>query len=162
MLFLAVVSHLRSGAVDDLSSFLGQALPRLERALVARFGIDDGLDAVADTAAYAAEHWSRLQTMDNPVGYLYRVGQTRGSRLAGRWTRLEVLVGEPLTSDGPVDVDLQRALARLKPAERVAVVLVHSHGHSYAEAAEVLGVPTTTVTNLLHRGLQRLRQLLES
>lgn len=147
--------------MDDLSVFLGQAIPRLERALVARFGIDDGLEAAAEAAAYAAEHWPRLQAMDNPVGYLYRVGQTRGRRLAGRWSRLEMLVSEPRATDGPVDVDLQRALARLKPAERVAIVLVHSHGHTYAEAGEVLGIPATAVTNHLHRGLLRLRRILE-
>ncbi|MGH1490332.1 MAG: RNA polymerase sigma factor [Acidimicrobiales bacterium] len=49
----------------------------------------------------------------------------------------------------------------LKPDQRVAIVMVHGHGHSYAEAAEVLGVPITTVSNHLNRGLGRLRQYLE-
>ena len=42
----------------------------------------------------------------------------------------------------------------------MAVLLVHAHGHTYEEAAAVLGVPVTTVRNHLHRGLARLRATL--
>ena len=155
------MTEVGTDAVEPLSQFLSDAQRRLERALVARFGMDDGREAAADAMAYAVEHWPRLRVMDNPLGYLYRVGETRGRRLARRWAPLDVLVEEPRTEDGVVDVDLQRALVRLKPAQRVAVVLVHGHGHSYREAAEVLDVPVTTVTNDLHRGLARLRSILE-
>ncbi len=146
---------------DDLARFLGDAQARLERALVARFGIDDGLEAASDALAYAVENWDRVAAMENPVGYLYRVGETSGRRRTRRWQRIGLLVREPITSDGPADVDLQRALLGLSDAQRVAVVLVHGHGHSYAEAAKVLDVPVTSVTNHLHRGLTRLRSILE-
>ena len=49
------------------------------------------------------------------------------------------------------------ALERLSANERVAVVLVHSYGYSYAETAKVLGARTTAVTNYVHRGLEKLR-----
>lgn len=140
---------------------LAEVRPRLERALVARYGIPDGLDAAAEAMAYAVEHWDELRTMQNPAGYLYRVGQSAGGRLARRWSRQGALVAEPWGTDAVVDVDLQRALLRLKPDERVAIVLVHAHGHTYAEAAAVLDVPITTVTNHLNRGLARLRRTLE-
>jgi RNA polymerase sigma factor (sigma-70 family) len=156
-----VVIDTRVHDVGAVSAFFDDARCRLERALVARFGVDDGLDAAAEAMAYAVEHWDRLEPMANPIGYLYRVGQTRGRRLARRWHRLDALVHEPLTSDGVIDVDLQRALLRLKPRERVAVVLVHAHGHTYREAAEVLDVPVTTVTNHVSRGMARLRRILE-
>ncbi len=44
---------------------------------------------------------------------------------------------------------------------RVAIILVHGHGHTYASAAELLDVPVTTITNHINRGLARLRTLLE-
>jgi len=100
--------------------------------------------------------------MDNPAGYLFRVGQSYASRLSSRWSRSSLLVDQPVTSEISFDPDLQAALMKLKPDERVAIVLVHSHGHSYAEVAEVLDIPVTTVTNHLNRGLSRLRKLLES
>jgi RNA polymerase sigma-70 factor (ECF subfamily) len=155
------MTEVGTDAAEPLAEFLSDAQRRLERALVARFGMDDGLEAAADALAFAVEHWSRLRGMDNPLGYLYRVGETRGRRLARRWQPFDALVHEPRTEDGVVDLDLQRALLRLKPAERVAVVLVHGHGHSYREVAEVLDVPVTTVTNHLHRGRARLRSILE-
>ena len=146
---------------EELSTFLADASPRLERALVARFGIDDGLDAAAEATTYGVANWERLREMTNPVGYLYRVGETHGRRLGKRWSRLDVLVVEPLSSDKVVDVDLQRALIHLKAPERVAIVLVHGHGYSYREAADVLDIPVTTITNHINRGSARLRQILE-
>ena len=58
-------------------------------------------------------------------------------------------------------VDVLDALRRLKPDERAAVVLVKSHGYSYREAAEMLGVSEAAVTNHVHRGLIRLRTIME-
>ncbi len=100
--------------------------------------------------------------MANPAGYLFRVGQSYGSRLSLRRRRSVLLVDQPTTADALFDADLQAALMKLKPNERVAIVLVHSHGYSYAEVAEILDVPATTVTNHLNRGLARLRKHLES
>ena len=143
------------------AAFLADARCRLERALVARFGVEDGLDAAAEALAFATEHWDRLEPMDNPIGYLYRVGRTRGERLARRWRRTGLLAVEPVTDDAVVDVDLQRALTRLRSEQRVAIVLVHAHGYSYREAAEIVGVPVTSITNHLNRGMTRLRRMME-
>jgi RNA polymerase sigma factor (sigma-70 family) len=52
-------------------------------------------------------------------------------------------------------------LAKLNRAQRVAVVLVHSHGWTYAEVAEVLDVSLDAVRNHVHRGLRRLRHILK-
>jgi DNA-directed RNA polymerase specialized sigma24 family protein len=150
-----------TGTPERIDEFMADARVRLERALVARFGVDDGIEAAQDAVLYAMENWERVAAMENPVGYLYRVGQTAGRRRAQRWGRLGLLAADPVTTDDPLDVDLQRALLQLRAEQRVAVLLVHGHGHSYAEAAAVLDVPTTTVTNHLHRGVARLRSILE-
>ena len=160
MLYTVVIDA-QTDEASAQAAFLAVARPRLERALVARFGVDDGLEAAAEATAYGVAHWPDLQTMANPIGYLYRVGERRGRRLARRWQRIEALVHEPATHDGVLDVDLQRALIRLKPSERVAVVLVYAHGHTYAQAAEILDLPVTTITNHLNRGMTRLRRILE-
>jgi DNA-directed RNA polymerase specialized sigma24 family protein len=144
----------------ELRDFVLGARTKLERALVARFGVDDGLDAVADAIAYALEHWPRLREMDNPVGYLYRVGQTCGSREHERRRRVDLLVEGPVTGPATVDVDLQRALLCLRPADRVAVLLIHAHGYSYRQTAEVLGVSLTTLTNRVNRSMADLRKRL--
>lgn len=56
---------------------------------------------------------------------------------------------------------LVAALARLPERVRVAVVLRHVVGMSYAEVAEVQGCPVGTVKAQVSRGIGTLRQLLE-
>lgn len=147
--------------LTSLDDFVAAAQPVLERALVARFGLQDGMDAAADALAYGCAEWDRLRTLTNPVGYLFRVGESKAKRRDRRRRQLVLLTDVSSTTDTLLDVDLQRALMRLKPEQRVAIVLVHAHGHTYAEAAALLDAPVTTITNHVNRGLTRLRRLLE-
>jgi RNA polymerase sigma factor (sigma-70 family) len=55
---------------------------------------------------------------------------------------------------------LAAVLQQLPTAQRVAVVLRHVVGLSYAEVAEVLGCPEGTAKSHVRRGLDRLRTLL--
>jgi RNA polymerase sigma factor (sigma-70 family) len=148
---------------DDgwFAQFVAVDAPRLRQVLVARYGHEVGGEAFAEAIAWAWEQRDRLENMANPVGYLYRVGQS-ATRRHHRWTRNVSLIDadRPVAAEPP-DEDLLRALATLKHAQRVAVVLVHSHGWSYGEVAEVLDVSTDAVRNHVHRGLRRLRALLE-
>lgn len=56
--------------------------------------------------------------------------------------------------------DIERALDALPDAFRIAVVLVDVQGHSYAEAAELLGVPVGTVRSRLARARAALQRAL--
>ncbi len=57
-------------------------------------------------------------------------------------------------------IDLERALARLAPAQRLCVVLAYSEGMSHPEIAEAAGLPLGTVKSHVTRGTARLRALL--
>ncbi|MEE2973044.1 MAG: sigma factor-like helix-turn-helix DNA-binding protein, partial [Planctomycetota bacterium] len=57
---------------------------------------------------------------------------------------------------------LQRAMDRLGGDERDALRLIVCEGLSYAEAARSLGVTVSTINNWKHRGLGRLRKLIEA
>jgi RNA polymerase sigma factor (sigma-70 family) len=142
---------------DDFASLNGV---RLRQALIARYGVEVGCDAFSMALLWAWEHRDRLRTVDSPVGYLFRVAQSK-VRPELRWQRRVALLEVDERVDGEyVDVDLVRALATLSRPQRTAVVLVHSYGWSYAEVAEVLGVSVAAVTNHVHRGSLRLRGLL--
>ena len=56
---------------------------------------------------------------------------------------------------------LQRALAQLPVAEREVVMLRHFSGMSFAEIAEAMGTPLGTALARAHRGLKKLRAVLE-
>lgn len=154
-----------AGAVIDHATFDTFAATdgeRLRRALVARYGVDVGNDVCNDALAYAWEHWERVGVMGNAVGYLFRVAQS-SSRRHFRWHRRPVLPAESsvLLESEAIDRDLGHALARLNAVQRTSVVLVHVYGWSYAETARTLRITEGAVRNHVHRGLRRLRVLLE-
>jgi DNA-directed RNA polymerase specialized sigma24 family protein len=109
--------------------------------------------------AYAWEHWEKVQTMDNPAGHLYRVGQS-----AARKYRPRRPIALPMLPAGDEWADMRPelpgALARLSGRQRAAVLLVHAHGETYADAAATLGMSVSTLRNHLNRGMRRLRTLL--
>jgi DNA-directed RNA polymerase specialized sigma24 family protein len=145
----------------SFETFMADAEPRLRRAFVARFGVEHGNDVTADVLAYAWEHWDTLAATANPIGYLYRVGQSRARRYR-RWARPVAFPMELTVPGSNVEPGLIPALSRLSADQRVAVILVHSYGWTYTEAAEALGTPISTFRNHLHRGMTRLRTLLEA
>jgi RNA polymerase sigma-70 factor (ECF subfamily) len=67
---------------------------------------------------------------------------------------------EALVVGEAFDAVVSNALAALPDRFRQVVVLVDMHGLSYAEAAEVLGVPVGTVMSRLHRARARMRHRL--
>jgi DNA-directed RNA polymerase specialized sigma24 family protein len=96
--------------------------------------------------------------MVNPVGYLYRVGQTRRPR----WRRKAVTFpAVPVDSEVWVEPALPAALETLTEHQRVATVLVHAFAWSLQDVADLLGVKVTTVQNHIERGMQKLRAHLE-
>ena len=145
-------------AVDAFDRFVRDSEPRLRRALVAAYGPEVGRDAVAEALAWGWEHWERLRVMENPVGYLYRVGQSRRPR-----TQRGAPEFPPLAPDETAwfEPGLPAALASLTENQRVATVLVYGFAWSLQDTADLLGVKVTTVQNHLERGLKKLRARLE-
>jgi DNA-directed RNA polymerase specialized sigma24 family protein len=142
---------------DDFEVFWLGCEPRLRRAFAAAYGATRGADATAEALAWAWEHWDRVQTMANPAGYLYRVGQSRTRR-----RRRPPLFPAPEHVGVPwVEPALPAALAGLTEQQRVAVVLAHGFGWTHREVAQLLGISASTVQNHVERGLAKLRLALE-
>jgi RNA polymerase sigma-70 factor (ECF subfamily) len=144
----------REVQADTFAAFADEVTPRLKAALVAAVGVDRAPDAVSEALAYGWEHWDELRDMDNPAGYLYRVGVSRARR--HRMTR--VVFPSPPDGEMPwVEPELPRALARLSERQRSAVVLVHCLRWTQEEVAELLGITRGSVQTHLERGLHHLR-----
>lgn len=141
----------------EFHAFFAVAEPRLRRALVAAYGSERGREAAAEALTVAWEHWGELRAMKNPMGYLYRVGQSRTRPRKTRAVFERPDAGEPWVEPG-----LAAALARLSERQRVAVVLVHGFGWSLREVADLTGTAPTTIQNHVERGLARLRATLET
>jgi len=97
--------------------------------------------------------------MDNPLGYLYRVSQSKARRYT-RWSTRSTFPSRfpELAHDDVSAHDVLAHLALLGDEQRVCVLMVHAYGWTYDEVAEVLGVTRSVVNHHVHRGLQRLRR----
>jgi len=136
--------------------FVGDVEPRLLQALVAAYGPREGREATVDALSWAWEHWDRLGSIDNKLGYLYRVGQGATRRYSPRAIPVATNASEQLQL---VDVDpgLIPALSRLSEQQRTVVVLVHAFGWSQSEVAKVLDITVSTAREHLSRALRHLR-----
>lgn len=143
---------------EQFTQFVKDVEPRLSYALAAAYGVEVGSESTADALAYAWEHWHRIQEMDNPAGYLYRVGQTAARKHRRRAPLFPAVERHELPH---VEPGLPSALGQLSEAQRTAVVLVHVLEWSEREAAELLGVNRSTVRRHRDRGLAKLRAALE-
>lgn len=138
---------------EAFAAFVREVEPKLRRAFVAAFGAQRGRDATAEALAWAWEHWERVVGMQNPAGYLWRVGRSRS-----RWPRkVPFLLPEPSAGDPVVEPGLVPALQSLTSRQRTAVLLVHGYGWQLREVAELLGLKVTTVQNHVDRGMTKLR-----
>jgi RNA polymerase sigma factor (sigma-70 family) len=148
----ALVGH---DDATDFETFARRRGPDLRRVLVARYGVDVGVEAAADALAYAWERWGRVSTMENPTGYLVRVGQSA----ARRYRRRPVVMPDRRPqAESSFDPRLPRALEQLSPRQRSAVVLICVHDWTYPAAAAALGVSESTLRNHVRRGLASLRR----
>jgi RNA polymerase sigma factor (sigma-70 family) len=151
---MGAMSEATGTTEDRFSRFAAEVEPRLRRALVAWYGIEVGREVTADALAVAWERWDSVQSMANPVGYLFRVAQSRSRRYR---RRAPVLPAVTPTEFPEIDPRLPRALAGLSHRQRAAVLLVHAHGWTQTEAADAIGCSVSTVRNHLDRGMRRLR-----
>jgi RNA polymerase sigma factor (sigma-70 family) len=102
-----------------------------------------------------------VETADNPPAYLRTAvvnrcrSYLRRSRLEDRHRRVEPRV------ELPPDVDeTWSALEKIPERRRVALVLRFYEDLSVAEIAELMDCRTGTVTSLIHRGLESMREVL--
>jgi DNA-directed RNA polymerase specialized sigma24 family protein len=135
--------------------FMAVAEPRLFRALVAAYGPERGSEATAEALAYGWEHWANVRSLANPIGYLYRVGQSRTKP-----RRVRRLFQRHDVEEHWVEPRLGAALSRLPEAQRVAVVLVFAADMTTQEVADLLGVSQSTVKTNTRRGVAKLRKSL--
>lgn len=144
---------------DDHGAFerlVADARVRLWQAYVPLRGEHGADEAVSEALAWAWEHRDRLATMENPIGYLYRVGLTRSVTRPAPTLPTPADVGMPHIEPG-----LLPALLALPASQRAAVWLVHGCGWSYAEVAEALEIGRSTVGTHISRAMAALRRKLE-
>lgn len=143
-------------------------LPRLRRYARALTGdVNRADDLVQDTLERALAKLDLWQPGSDLRAWLFTlmhnlfVNQIRVRRPPE--TVMEEALDEPV-SGGQMEAmqarDIHGALARLPEEQREVLLLVGLEQFGYAEAAQVLGVPTGTVMSRLSRARERMRHML--
>lgn len=141
--------------VDSFTRFVAAAEADVRRALTAAYGNEAGREAAADAFAYAWQHWDRISEMDNPRGYIYRVGYNAGKRPSSAVLAFEVK--EAADKLPWVEPGLAPALAGLPDQQRIVISLLHAFEWTMSEVASLLGVSKSTVQTHERRAMRKLR-----
>lgn len=114
-------------------------------------------NATLDSDAHRKHYLFRIAT--NLVRDGYRQSKTRPSTTEHD---VELLQAGPDSGGSRADtrVDLDRAMAQLKPRERAMLWMAYAQGSSHREIATVVGVKAESVKPLLFRARRKLAELL--
>lgn len=144
-------------SAQSFGLFMESAEPALRKALIAGFGVELGREATADALAYGWENWERVRAMDNPAGYLFRVGHNKARRRRRR--EPAPAATQEGHSEGPwFEPALVPALRKLSDRQRMVVALVHAFDFSMGEVADLLGITKSSVQVHEARAMKKLRR----
>jgi RNA polymerase sigma-70 factor (ECF subfamily) len=167
----ALVEAARRGdheAFEVLAVAAGDRLFRIARLVLRDAPLAE--DAVQEALVKA---WRELPGLRDPERFdawlhrlLVNACADQGRRSRSRPAEVRILHLEPSEPDGSqasADRDqLERGFRRLKPEQRVAIVLHFYLGLSVPEIADTLGVPVGTVKSRLHYATLAMRATLEA
>ena len=113
------------------------------------------------------ERWDRVGRLDDPTGYLFRVGM---NVFRNRWRRASLAIRRELTLAPAATDELEaiesrdevvRLLRGLEPRQRAAVLLTAILDYSAEEAGRMLGIRASTVRSLTTRARARMKHEVE-
>ena len=109
------------------------------------------------------ERWDRIDSIDDPRAYLFRIalnGSKMRARAARRASRRAVPLGVVHDPYDDVDIreDVRRMLLSLTPRQRAALVLLDLYGYGSEDAARIMGIRPSTVRALATQGRAVLRE----
>lgn len=154
-----------TGKQDAIAAEISR-LRRYARALLGPDG--DADDLVQETLARALQRVDQWRSGENPRKWLFSILHNLHIDAIRRGTRQPLhisidaagMVGFSPPDDLGTRRDLDRGLQALSDEHRQVLLLVGLEGLTYAEAADVLGVPIGTVMSRLARARDRLRVLM--
>ncbi|QIB36093.1 RNA polymerase sigma factor [Ancylobacter pratisalsi] len=147
------------------------ALRRYARALMREREAAD--DLVQDCLERAVSRWHQRRPGDDARAWIFTILHNLAMTRLRRATQRPIHIGlddaDPANlastarqEDGLRHRDLVNALAQLPDEQRTVLLLVTVEELSYANAAQVLGVPIGTVMSRLSRARERLAKLMSA
>jgi RNA polymerase sigma-70 factor (ECF subfamily) len=155
-----------SAAAVTFPEFYRAHVGHIYRALAVTLGNDDlAREAVDEAMTRAYAHWRRVRGLDNPAGWVFRVGFNWATSWWRKVRREQGVLTEErhprAAATDPAVFAARDALARLPLGQRAVIVCRVLLDLSTAETADALGISEGTVKSRLSRGLTALRRALD-
>ena len=159
--------------MDQRRQAIIEEIPRLRRyarsLLRDRDAADDLVQDSLERALSRMESWT---TGDSPRRWLFTimhhlfVDQLRRAKrhvqaLTMMPETIDARATPPQQPDKVASAEVLSALQQIAPERRAALTLVAVEGFSYADAANVLGIPAGTLMSRIARGREELRAILD-
>jgi RNA polymerase sigma factor (sigma-70 family) len=147
----------------DFRSFFEDEHRRLYKTLYFVTGDrSEAADLMQDAFLKLWERWERIDRIEDPVAYLFRValnGSRMRARAARRTARRQIPLGVVRDPFDDVDLreDVRTMLQTLAPRQRAALVLLDLYDYGSEEAARIMGIRPSTVRALATQGRAVLR-----
>ncbi len=159
--------------MDTRKAAILAEIPRLRRYAQALLRDRDAADdLVQDCLERALSRLDNWQTSESPRRWLFTimhhifVDQLRKIKRRAEVVMLtlddhEALSTPAVQAESVASREIIDALQAVSPDRRAALVMVGVEGFSYAEAANILGIPAGTLMSRIARGREELRGLLD-
>lgn len=163
-----------SGCAQDssLRDDLVAAIPNMRAFAISLCGNRDRADDLVQEALVKAwNHLESFQEGTNLKAWLFTIlrnayfSELRKTKreIADSEGQLAAKLSVPPEQQGHLDLlDLNRALSKLPPDQREALILVGAEGFSYEDAANICGCAVGTVKSRVNRARSRLTELMNA
>lgn len=163
----------RRVGMDNRRAAILAEIPRLRRYARALLRDRDAADdLVQDCLERALQRLDNWRTGDDPRRWLFTImhhlfiDQTRKTRRRAEVVVLGIDSNEALSTpavqaETVASREILNALQAIGADRRAAILMVAVEGFSYAEAAQILGIPAGTLMSRIARGREELRGLLD-
>jgi RNA polymerase sigma-70 factor (sigma-E family) len=162
--FTRVGGYVKSREHDGFDAFVRARLPELLRFGRALTGSEEaGADLVQDALERTLLHWRRVESQQDPEGYVRRIMVNRNISLWRKFGRERPTDRVPEQSSmaaEPDDGATWAAVQQLPPRQRAVIALRYYEDLSEAQIAAVLGCSVGTVKSQSSKAMRTLRRLI--
>jgi RNA polymerase sigma-70 factor (ECF subfamily) len=147
-------------SLPDFDAFYREARASVGRALTLTLrDVDLATDSVDEAMVRAYQRWERVGRLDNPAGWVYRVGLNHARSRLRRLLR-RVPPADEAVEFTIVDPAVDLAISELSVDHRAVVVCRLLLGWSEAQTADALAIRPGTVKSRLSRASTQLERRL--
>ncbi len=161
-----LIAKAREGDRRAYREFLAEAAIVVRKQLARKIGGDGELEDIVQDVLIACHEKHHTLDPGRPVGPWLRA--IAGYKLIDHWRKrgrspivLDDTADLPVAADDLASVDIAALLGELPEAQAEAIRMTHIEGLTSQEASERVGIGLSAMKLRVHRGMNRLKEIVE-